>query len=150
MNHFILITSNQKGKQLYTPKLRKHICTKNIWNLFINNQLRKNITQLRTSSHCLPIEYYQKKGIHREKRLCNLCETEIGTEIHVLGDCNNIEVSLLRQQLKSKLENLNPQWKLFNNNQMINLLLANEHKETLFYFAIFLEKTFKLVWLNYN
>lgn len=39
------------------------------------------------------------------KKLVNLCETEIGTEIHVLGDCNNTKVSLLRQQLNSKLEN---------------------------------------------
>ena len=48
---------------------------------------------IRKSGHRIPIEYLQKNGIERDKRYCNLCdENEIGTEQHVVVDCNNKDI----------------------------------------------------------
>ena len=68
------------------------------------SSLKRNLTAIRISGHCLPIEYLRKKGIERDKRYCDLCdENKFGTEQHVMVDCKNKELVKLREQLKSKL-----------------------------------------------
>ena len=79
---------------------------------------------IRTSSHPLPIEYFRRKGLSKEQRLCNLCDTNvIGSEMHLLATCDNQELIILREKLVTVLHELNPQWKKFNIAQKMNLLL---------------------------
>jgi hypothetical protein len=54
------------------------------------NNLRRNITNIRISTHNLPIETLRKSKIERSKRKCTLCQSgEIGSEIHDTMLCQN-------------------------------------------------------------
>ena len=108
------------------------------------NTLRRHITNIRISTHSLPIESLRKLGIPRNERLCPLCPTnEIGSEFHILMNCPNPKLTELRHHLDSNLKTLYEQWeKMSKSNKFIYLLLAIDKQPT-FYFAIFLEKIFK-------
>ena len=54
------------------------------------NTMRRNITNIRISTHNLPIEALRRKQINRLERTCSLCPSgEIGDEKHILIFCNN-------------------------------------------------------------
>ena len=110
-----------------------------------NNKLRQNITKIRTSCHCLPIETQRKKKISREDRVCNLCKTEIGTEFHVLMNCRNSDISNLRETFLHKIWGINDQLRKLNVNDLFKYLVIGVDKEITFSFAIYLQKVFKLV-----
>jgi hypothetical protein len=111
----------------------------------VNNQLRRNITKIRISEHPLPIERLRKSGKPRNERICNLCDhKEIGTEYHVLIYCDNQQITKHRKLLFDKIFEVNYQLKKFSSKQIfIHLLMASDARLN-FYFAIYLDKIFKL------
>ena len=111
-----------------------------------NSKLRRCITNIRISTHCLPIEYLRKYNVDRKARLCSLCNKgQLGTEIHTLLHCDNTTVSQLRHELFQKLYEINTQFlKLSPENKLIYLLSAADANSN-FYFSIFLDKVFKVV-----
>ena len=75
-----------------TVKIKKHYKFE-IYLLLDSNNLRRNITNIRISTHNLPIEAKRKYGLKREERICPLCNSnKIGTEIHSLFECTNPEI----------------------------------------------------------
>ena len=55
MNHFN--NPKSKVKTVIYSKIKKTYRYQKYLNFFVNNQLRKNVTQLRMLSHCPPIKY---------------------------------------------------------------------------------------------
>ena len=82
--------------------LKKNYTPENDIHKLKNNYMRRNITHIRTSTHCLPIESLRKKNIPRTDRLCNLCNIHVGSELHVLMMCQNSGACSLRDCLKKK------------------------------------------------
>ena len=114
--------------------------------LLLDNKIRRLITSLRISTHNLPIEHLRKSNIDRDKRFCHCCNGNLlGSEFHVLFECNNQDLVTQRNILHDKISQLCSQWKnLRPRNQFIYLLRA--HDESInFLFAIFLEKVFRIV-----
>ena len=54
---------------------------------FINEDLRKTITQWRLSSHDLEIEVGRRNGIPQENRFCKFCDNAVEDEEHVIFRC---------------------------------------------------------------
>ena len=139
------------GKSELYHKIKKSYHFEKYLDSNLQPELKRNLTAIRISGHCLPIEYLRKKGIERDKRYCNLCdENEIGTEQHVMVDCNNKEMVKLREQLKSNLIKINYQYKQFSIRNIIDINLLANDISTNYYFAIFLKKVFSLVKTNYT
>ena len=72
-----------------------------------NKNLRPNITKIRTTSHCLPIEQLRKKGIPRDRRFCTLCNNFIDSEYHVLMLCNHVIQKKLCKDFNEKILEIN-------------------------------------------
>ena len=111
----------------------------------LKNKLRRNITNIRISTHNLPIETLRKRGIRRENRICKLCKSKsICTEFHVLMECNCKDMVQIRKEFYEKLIQLKPQFKdLSLEGQFTYLTMAGD-KDFVFYTAIFLDKIYKL------
>ena len=63
-----------------------------------NSNLRRCLTNIRISTHSLPIERLRKFNIERSKIICNLCDVHaVGSEEHVLLYCQNREIQSLRE-----------------------------------------------------
>ena len=113
--------------------------------LCLKNDLRRHITNIRISTHNLPVEVLRKKGIKRDDRICKLCtKNVVCTELHAVMFCENDNLVEFRNNLNIKLNEIKPQWnRLSKKDKFIYLTLAND-KECFFYFAIFLDKMYKL------
>ena len=119
--------------------------------LLLDNKIRRLITSIRISTHNLPIEFLRKCNIDRDMRICNCCsENKLGSEFHVLFECNNNDISNQRILLFNKLSQHCHQWNSLSAfNQFI--YLVNAHDDTFnFYFAIYLDKVFRVVRNNYK
>ena len=102
------------GKTKIYHKMKNNISIWKIFGLKSSAELKRNLTAIRISGHCLHKKYIRKKGIERDKRYYNLCdEYEIGTEQHVMVDCTNKEMVKLREQLKSNLIKVNHRYAQF-------------------------------------
>ena len=113
--------------------------------LLLKNRLRRNITNLRISTHNLPIEALRKYGIRREKRVCKLCNTNcICTEFHVLMECNSKCLTDFRNEFNDKLVQLKPQWKELSLEDQFTYIALAADKDFIFYTGIFLDKIYKL------
>ena len=111
-----------------------------------NCNLRRNITSIRISTHCLPIENLRKYNVERINRTCLMCkDNEIGSEIHTILFCKNPDIVNLRNKLFENVNKCNHQWELLGHeNKFLYLVLAVDETVT-FYFSIFLEKLFELI-----
>ena len=140
-----------KGKSEIYFKVKKYYGFEKYIETIENNELRRNITKIRTSSHPLPIEILRRKGIPRQNRHCNLCDSGVvGSEYHVLIECPNLEVCEMKKHLYSKITEYNPEWSKFTIEQAIKIfLLAHTYDKCLNFFAIFLGKIFKLCKIKY-
>ena len=67
-------------------------------------------TKFRMSTHWLPIERgrYTKPKTPRENRLCYYCKSHIGTEFHVLMECDYILLKDLRDEYMFKITKIFP------------------------------------------
>ena len=89
--------------------------------------LRTDITKLRISNHCLPIETqrYRKKRIERLERKCDICSLdECGDELHYLLKCTNSEISHSRDELMKQVRSLNSQFSLFSEKNIIDYCMT--------------------------
>lgn len=69
---------------------------------------RKSVTELRLSSHKLPIESGRYTKIKREDRLCLLCKMFIGTEEHCVIKCLHPNPTSLRNNYLNAIFLINP------------------------------------------
>ena len=110
----------------------------------INRNTRIQITRLRLSSHCLPIEILRYKNIKREERICNICRPkEMGDEEHYLIRCNNNKLKEIRNNFIKEIKDTVPQLTNFNTNSLMeycmNMKDVNTQKTT----AVFVKKLLK-------
>lgn len=116
----------------------------------IDRSLVRNITAIRTSAHCLPVEKLRKKGLKKEERMCNLCSSGfVGDEMHVMAGCSNVYMKRLREELLEKLTKHNDQFKKFTLPSLIKILLIANDRTSSCIFSIFLKKMFFFVNANY-
>ena len=114
--------------------------------LRIKDQRRRNITNIRISTHNLPIEKLRKYNVPRENRLCLLCNSgELGTEEHTLLSCQNSKLITLRNTLNTKIATYHSQWHNIPPKQQLLYLISATDPITNYYFSIFLGKVFTLV-----
>jgi hypothetical protein len=112
--------------------------------LLEQNNLRKNITNIRISTHNLPIESLRKAKVKRKERTCPLCTSnEIGSEFHATMTCQNLKIKQLRQTLDNKICAIHNQWGKIPIQQKFNYLTLAIDKQCTFYFAIFLDKVYR-------
>ena len=108
--------------------------------------LRRNITKIRISCHNLPIEYLRRFNIDRNERLCNCCDSNnIGSEEHIIIHCTNPQIVEYRDTLFNKLKNITKDFEKLNNCDKLRYLALAIDTNINFYFAIFLDKIYKLV-----
>lgn len=108
------------------------------------NSLRRNITNIRISTHNLPIESLRKANIKRQDRLCPLCSSNvIGSEFHAIMVCPNPKLKQLRHTLDVTISALHNQWDFLTKSQKFVYLILAVDKQCMFYFAIFLDKLYK-------
>ena len=81
--------AENRGKLLFFGGLKRHFGREDYLHMY-NENLRKQITQLRLSSHKLEIEMGRHNDIEREERICNYCRMgRIESEEHFLFECPN-------------------------------------------------------------
>ena len=115
-----------------------------------DNKLRRYITGIRCAENKFPVNCLRKKGIPRDQRSCNMCDTNaIGTEMHILMHCPNMTISSLRNIFVNIIYEAIPQLRLFNKSNMLHYLLQAAEPNVLFYLAIYIEKVSKQV-LNHT
>jgi hypothetical protein len=113
--------------------------------------LRRNISNIRLSTHNLPIERLRKMNIERKERLCPLCHTnELGCEFHTLMSCPNAQLVMYRQTLNNKLATINPQWNSLACKEQFQYLILASDKTFNFYFSIYLDKIYSLIKNTYS
>ena len=91
------------------------------------------------------MESMRSKSIKREVCLCNLCKKEVGTEYHVVIECENNSLIKARSIFREKITNLVPQYQNFPFKNIIELEILAINDKTTYYFANFLRKTFEIV-----
>ena len=111
-----------------------------------SNILRRCLTNIRISTHCLPVEKLRKFNIARQDRICNLCnDNVVGTEMHVLVNCQNRDLQLFRKTLYDNILLYSPQFESLKDEDKFRYLLNCIDNDCNFYFAVFLEKVYRLV-----
>ena len=70
---------------------------------------RKSVSQLRLSSHKLPIEAGRHEGLKRVDRICKLCKISIGTEEHCLMECLHPALYTIRNKYFDTIFHVNKQ-----------------------------------------
>jgi hypothetical protein len=109
-----------------------------------NAELRRYITQIRTSNHPFPIETLRKKGIPRDQRVCHMCKSGcIGSEFHLLFQCQNEELKKYRDTFLNKVHNLNHEISKLTHFCLFLYLMSAVDSLINFRFAIFLKKVFR-------
>ena len=113
--------------------------------------IRRNITFIRLSGHCLPIQYMRTRGVPRNQRLCTLCDkNKLGTELHIMVQCKNIKIVELGNHLREKLFSLVPEISKLPDQCLFELLLLANDPILSLYFAIFLKKVYEIVHSSYD
>jgi len=126
-------------------RVKKNYKFENYLNLE-KNTLRRSVTNIRISTHCLPIESLRRHKVERKHRMCLLCDSnQIGSEEHTLMHCNNEDIAQLRTNLFQKLSECCKQWQNLPSNMKFIYLVSACDKDFSFYFSIFLEKIYKIV-----
>ena len=88
--------------------------------------IRQHLTRLRLSSHSLPVEVmrYRKIKVSRDERKCTICNLDKkGDEEHYLLECNNAEISHLRNTFWDNIRVEIPQFENFTNKNIIDYCL---------------------------
>ena len=135
---------NSGGRYELYHKVKKNYTYENYLNLN-NNKNKRNITNIRISTHNLPIEKLRKQNIPRKDRICTLCNTsEIGSEEHIIIHCKNNEIIKLRETLHNKLKKLYTQWEILPKKEQFIYLITASDPDSSHLFSIFLDKVYKL------
>ena len=124
-------------------KVKHHYRYEEYLHLIKDNKLRRNITNIRISTHKLPIELLRKTNTPRDQRTCTFCKKHLGTEFHTLMECKNDHISKLRHEFNNKIIAINNQWMQIPTEQRFIYLMLACDKSIVFYLAVFLGKVFE-------
>ena len=133
------------GRTAVYKKIKHNYRYESYLNHSIKPELRRYISAIRLSAHCLPIESLRSKNIKREERICNLCKNGVGTEWHVMIECTNATLQELRSTLRNKLIQSMPQYREFPLKNIIEMEILAINDKTSYYFANFLKRVFQTV-----
>lgn len=123
------------GKKEYDDtKLRTYNLVKNAYrkerylSFIKNSDFRTAITKLRLSDHKLPIETGRIYKIPPNDRICNRCDSNIlGDEFHILMECKDTKLSLLREHFLNNIYKALPQFnKLGKRNQFLYIFKVHD------------------------
>ena len=143
--HFFSTINSKGGRFELYSKVKKVYKFESYLNLH-KNDLRRHITKIRTSCHSLPIENLRKSKIERDKRYCKLCsDNQIGSEEHTLVHCKNEILNKIRLELFNKIYYYCNQWLDLPDKTKFIYLMSAVDDTCNFYFAIFLDKLYKLI-----
>ena len=108
-----------------------------------NPKYRGAITRLRASSHILAIERgrYTRPKTPVSERLCDTCR-ELEDEQHFVMYCT--DNNTIRQELFSKITNVDPTFTSLDNEAKFIYLFNNNDAQILTWFGKFLDKSFKI------
>ena len=145
---FKLLSEKQKSNEskgrfdLYTKVKKQYNFEKYL--LMSKNSLRRNITNIRISTHNFPVETLRRHKVKKEERYCKLCGTnEVGSEFHTLMLCKNNKVQEFRHTLDTSLCSFISQWEHLNSEDKFQYLILASDEGCNFYFSIFLDKLYK-------
>ena len=114
LNKKVNRNNNLTMNKRYT-ELTEHKFCYALYELYINEDLRKTITRWRLSSHDLEIEIGRINGIPQENRFCKFCDNIVENEEHVIYYCQAYKDERKDFQELHKFDNikslLNPQTK---------------------------------------
>ena len=112
---------NQNKKLCLYANIKRQFRLEPYLNNVTNVKHRVSICKFRTSSHNLPIEVGRYNGLEQNERFCKMCtQNEIGTELHVLFNCNNEKIVSVRGKMQNEIENLCNQFiKLSNESKLV-------------------------------
>ena len=139
-------TSTWKIHLQNSPKLSFYQTFKNNYeeekylSIIRNYDQRRQFTKLRISNHALSIETgrYSKPKTPPDKRLCLLCDKNaVETELHMICDCPAYDKIRSDFYLKIKSD-------ILSNRNNIPALMNFKDEDQLFYFSIFIFKSFQL------
>ena len=150
-NYFFQILNEKRSNEsqgkfaIYCISKRNYIM-ENYLNKIRHNHLRRNISGIRCASNLLPVNYLRKFNIKKESRLCSMCNNnEIGTELHVIMLCENVEIKPLRLEFLKLLYDFSPQLSLLQPEQQFNYIVQAIEEPLTLYFAIYLQKVYRLL-----
>ena len=113
--------------------------------LELNNYRNKNaITKMRISAHSLPIETGRYTGTPREERLCPLCKTGIGNELHYLLDCPNPKLVSARNAIIEQIGCAYPEFHTLNKDRQVRFILNGEDRDKVKYAGTLCAKILKV------
>ena len=127
------VDANSESSRLKLYSKIKHALILEKYLVICEPLLCKCITNLRISSHKLPVETGRYHNIPHENRICNLCKYKVGDEFHCLMECLHPFLSKMRNEYLLKIFKINPQLKYlprstlfvyimsFQDNNLINL-----------------------------
>ena len=72
-------------------------------------------------------------------------ETHLGEEYHLVVLCKNNQITLIREKLMSKIHIINRQFTQMGSPEICTHLLLAQNTDLTFYYAIFLDKLYKLI-----
>ena len=111
---------------------------------YTEKKQRQAISQLRLSSHKLPIEQMRIYNVNKGQRICDLCNSgEVGDEMHYLEKCSNLAMGKCRSKFKDEIEAAQPQFQKFNISNTIQYCLKVHDKETYIAFGRFVSNILK-------
>ena len=110
----------------------------------INHSARTQLTKLRLSCHCLPVEILRYSGIERKDRNCDICKSRnIGDEKHYLTECLNAGMVEVRQKFISDIKTLCPQMTAFSTKNIMTYCIAMKDEKIQKITAEFIKNLFK-------
>ena len=114
--------------------------------LFLKNiQSRRAITKLRLSVSPLPLSYLRYKNVKISERVCKVCNSnQIGDEFHAVIQCKNPKIQEARNILWKKIGDICPDFTKLSSLSKITYLSSASDKTTTSFFAIFLNKIYKI------
>ena len=148
-NHFFATVKEKALRPESGGRFEVYYCVKKQYKfedylLLYKNNLRRNITNIRISTHNLPVETLRKAKVKREERTCPLClSKEICSEFHATMTCTNLNIKNLRQTLDNRINSINSQWEHLPVHQKFIYLTLAIDKQCTFYYAIFLDKLYR-------
>ena len=88
-----------------------------------NMNHRQAISQLRLSSHNLPIETGRYKNVERKNRLCKMCNYKIGSEEHCLMECFHPKLTGIRNTYLHEIFRINNNLKQLPRNLLFKYII---------------------------
>ena len=74
----------------------------------ITSKAKNSITKFRLSAHNLPVETQRYLDLERSQRLCPLCNSGVGNELHYFLECRYSDFAELRSNFSSSIKDLHP------------------------------------------